>query len=357
MFWFFFIATIPLWSAVVYRLIYKTSVYQNQQSKKRYLFICCTMLFLMIGLRHYSLGSVDSQNYYNNWIRMRGSTFAEIEEFTTVSDIESGYLYTIGVLSKILYYPQFLFVLTGLLFTAAMGTFVYHNSKDIVLSMLFCICLGLYGFMIQGLRQSISISICLFSVEYIKKRKLKPFLLLILLAYCFHRSCVVFALSYFLYGSELNNNTKLKYIGIALLLLLLSPFLQDTGNALLDRNYEDEASTDSAWVAAITYLIILVISYAFLSKKNTNKNSSFFVGITTVGSAFFMLRYTQTQAFERISYYFLAGQAIVLPEVLRLFDPKSRKLLTLLAVVLSVALFIYRTRASYATQYLFFWQG
>lgn len=353
---FLIIATIPLWTAGVYQLVTGNSVYTNDTSKKQYLFFCCAVLFLVIGLRHYDMGSVDSRNYYNNWILVRDSDFSQIKALTELSAMEDGYIYTVAVLSRIFRHPQFVFVLSGLLFSSAIGTFVYKNSDNVIISMLLFICLGLYTFMLQGLRQGIAISICLFSIEFVKKRKLIPFLLLLALAYCYHRSSIVFGLTYFLYGYELTTKTKIKYLCIAAVLLLLAPFLQGTANELFDREYENEASSSSALVAILTYFIILFASYLFLSYRNADKNISFFVGFTMIGTAFYLMRYTQTQIFDRVSFYFLAGQIILLPAIIRRFDVFSRKILNVLIVCLAVALFLYRVRASYASAYFFFWQ-
>lgn len=353
---FLIIATIPLWTAGVYQLVTGNSVYTNDTSKKQYLFFCCAVIWLIIGLRHYDMGSVDSRNYYSNWILVRDSSFSQIKALAEISDMETGYLYTVAVLSRIFRHPQFVFVLSGLLFSTAIGTFVYKNSDNVIISMLLFICLGLYTFILQGLRQGIAISICLFSIEFVKKRKLIPFLLLLALAYCYHRSSIVFGLTYFLYGSELTAKAKIKYLCVAAILILMAPFLKDTANELWEKDYENEAKTGTALVATLTYLIILFAGYLFLSEKNTNKDMSFFVSFTIVGTAFYLLRYTQAQVFERISFYFLAGQIILLPAIVRRFDVFSRKILNVLIVCLAVALFLYRVRASYASAYFFFWQ-
>lgn len=346
----------PVIAAWLYQLAFREPVESSDKSRKRYLILICFFLFLVIGLRHYDLGSVDSMNYYNNWTLMRDLPWERVDFILDESPMEDGYLYTIWVISRIFYEPQFLFLLTGLLFVSAIGSLVYHNSDNVVLSMVLYICLGMFTFMLQGLRQSVAIAICLFSVEFVKKRKFIPFLLLVALAACYHRSSMVFALTYFLYGDEFNNTAKLKFLLIAAALVALAPLMTDTANEVMDREYEAEAQSGSALVATATYVIIVGVAYLLLSAKNTDKRISFFVGFTFVGAVMYLLRYTQTQGYDRISFYFIAGQMITLPDVVKVFNTRSRKLLNLLIIGLAVVLFLYRVRTSYATEFRFFWQ-
>lgn len=62
------------------------------------------------------------------------------------------------------------------------------------------------------LRQYIAISICLLSISFVLNRKLLPFLVLIFLAFSFHKTAIIFSPVYFLY--KLNINIKFFIVSI-----------------------------------------------------------------------------------------------------------------------------------------------
>ena len=355
MFWYLFLAASPIVLMPIVSSYYNTPIDSNNKAKKTYLFWCGLILFLMIALRDKSLGSVDSTNYYNNWIKLREMPFDKLPAFMEKSDMESGYLFTVWCISRIFYEPQFVFVLSGLLFSIAVCQTIYFNSENVMLSMVMYICLGLYMFMLQGLRQSIAISICLLATEHCKKRKFFPFLLSMLLAFLFHRTCIVFTIMYFVYGLKFTSKTKAGLLITAGVLVLLAPLFVKYGNQFLDRAYENTAQS-SALIASAIYVIILAVAYLFLDKKNTNEELMFFIVMTLFGAAFYLMRYMGAQVMDRISFYFIMGQNIVLPAVIKKFDNKSKDIIIFVVCGLCILLFLYRLATSYGIVYLFFWQ-
>ena len=356
MFWYLLLALSPLLLAALVKKGFNCSIDADQRAKKTYLIFCGLILFLMIALRHPSLGSVDSGNYYNNWVTLREMSFSSLRIFMNESDMEPTYLLVVWCLSRVFPSAQFLFVFTGLLYSFAICRVVYLNSDKVMISMVMCICLGLYMFMIQGLRQAIAISICLLAIEACKNRKLVRFALLVLLASLFHRTAMVFLLVYFIYGFALSAATKLIMLGSMGVLVALSPIIVRYGNEFLDREYGNTAES-GAVVAVLIYVIITVVAFFLLNEQNTEKKDSFFVWILILGMSFYIMRYFGAQALERISFYFIIGQAIVLPAAINKLEYKSRNVVYLAVCLLSIPLFLYRLIASYGINYLFFWEG
>lgn len=349
------LAVSPLLISLLVGGYYQTNVDDNPRAKRTFLFWCGLILFLVTALRHNSLGSVDSGNYYNHWIRTCQMPWEELLLTLEVSDFEPGYNITVWVLSRIFPDPQFLFVLTGILFSTSVCRAVYKNSEDSVLSMIMYISLGLYTFMLQGLRQAVAISICLFALEFCKKRKAIPFAFLMLLAFLFHRTSIIFSIVYFVYGLKFDHKTKLIMPGVAALLFLLSPTLVRYGNEFLDRDY-GAVETSGAVIATAIYFIIIAVAYIFLNEDNCDENTTFFVFITVIGTAFYLSRFAGMQIMDRISFYFMIGQIMVLPTVIRLFDSRSRYLIKFSVCVLCILLFMYRLNTSFSTEYMFFWE-
>ena len=355
MFWYLFLATSPIWLMFIIETCYKKPIDSDKSVKKIYVFFCGLVLFIFIGFRNKELGSVDSANYYDNWLLLRDLPFKKLPYIMEESPMEDGYLFTIWCISRVFYEPQFVFILSGLLFSIAVSKTVYVNSQNVMLSMVMYICLGLYIFMVQGLRQSIAISICLLATEYCKKRRLWPFLLCMLLAFCFHRSSIAFAIMYPLYGGRFGKKTKIGALALAGLLMVLSPVLISLGNEFLEREYTETAQS-GALVASAIYVIIVAVGYLFTNDQNTDETYAFFMLMTMVGGSFYLMRYLGAQVLDRISFYFMMGQNIALPTVLNRFESDSKRILNIAVCLLSIALFVYRILTSYSTTYLFFWQ-
>lgn len=355
MFWYLFFAAFPVVMSLIVSLRYKKSIKANDKAKRDFLFWCGIAMFLIIALRHYDVGSNDSLHYYEHWEEMSIRSYNGLKEYIDMTKFEPGYCIFVWIFSHIFPNGQFVFILSAILFTAAVCRFIYKNSEDPELSFVMYICLGLYTFMAQGLRQSMAMSICLFALEFCKKRKLLPFVLLILLATTFHSSSIVFLVVYFIYGYTLNIRTGIASFGIAGILLVFSRQLAAIGNLLFEREYEGEVEA-GGFVAVAIYIIILAVSMVFSGKRRKEKDYSFFFFMTMLGAVFYLMRYTEVQIVERISFYFMFGQLIALPNAISRFDKHVSFVVKYVVIALSFLLFAYRLNGDGLVVYRFFWQ-
>ena len=355
MFWYLFFATTPVIVSLAVSFSSKKSIKVNDKAKRNFLLWCGLFMFIMIAFRHKEVGSNDSQNYFNNWELLSGLSFGGLKSYIAESNFESGYLLFVWIFSHIFPNGQFVFIISAILFVVAVCRFIYINSEDPELSFVMYICLGLYSFMAQGLRQSIAMSICLFAIELAKKRKFIPFVLLVLLASTFHTSAIVFLCVYFIYGHTINIRTATVGFGVATILLALSGQFAAIGNMIFEREYENEVET-GGFVAVAIYVIILSVATIFSGKRRREKNYSFFVFMTFLGAVFYLMRYIEVQAVERISFYFMFGQLIVLPSAISRFDKHVSFVVKCAVIALSFALFAYRLNGDGLVVYRFFWQ-
>ena len=359
------LAVTPLIFVPLVNAYYKTSINEDKKAQKTYLFLCGAMLFLIIALRDKEVGSTDSLNYYNNWKTLSKLDFSKAQDIIKNHKMEPGYLYTVWVLSHIFPHPQWVFVFSGLFFTISVCRFIYINSDNVVMSIMMYICLGLYTFMVQGLRQSVAMSICLFAIEHAKKRNPIKFAILMLIACFFHRSSIVFILTYFLFWKEFTIKVKLQLLVAAALILISTPLFVRYGNEIVDREYGQTVDS-GGFIFLATYLIILLVAFLFIPVQNEQAEKrllkykvdqkSFFLAITMLGCCFYFMRYIGTLALERISFYFMFGQLITLPYVTKNFDRISKMIINMAVIILSMVLFIYRLSGSDLVPYQFFWQ-
>lgn len=352
MIWYLLLAAFPLAMTPMVHLYTRGSLHDNKRARRSFLFFCGAALFLMLALRYRGVGTMDSTNYFYFWHETSADSFQDVWE---AERYEYGYLAYTWVFSHIFPDPQFSFVISGLIITVSVCYFIYKNSENPTMSVVMYVTLELFTFMMQGQRQALAMSICLFALEYCKRRKLIRFVLLVGLAALFHQSAIIFLVVYFLYGWKLNWKTLTVALVAGGAALALSTTLVSFANTIFERDYD--VSVDSGgFVATAIYVLILAFALIFAGKRRDEKEYAFFVLLTFAGFVTYLMRYTGTRATERISYYFMFGQIIVLPAALRRFDARTRTIISVAVYVLCILLFAYRLSSSDLIPFRFFWQ-
>lgn len=327
----------------------------NNRTKKDFLILCGVVMFFMIALRSQYIGSTDSSNYFAGWEAVSKTSLSEMGQYVDDSRMEPVFLYTEWLLSRLFIPAQFVFVFTGALFAIAVCRFVYKNCEDVVLGMFMYNSLGLFSFMIQGMRQAIAMSICLFAVEMCKERKPWKFIALVLLASCYHRSAIFFLIVYPFYGLKLNLKTC-AILGVACTALVASSgTLVQLGNEVVQAEYRNTVD-GGGLIATLIYVLVVGVALFLSGNKRLDVNFSFFVIFTVFGMVLYIMRYFNAQVMERVSFYFMFGQMIILPSTLRTFDKGWRQWSTLGVMILCFLLSVYRNANSELVPYDFFWQ-
>ena len=147
-------------------------------------------LFFLIGFRNQSVGT-DTIIYIYEF-------FGETKEWDSIFVENPEPLYTLLLLfcQKLFdNYTAFLCVF-ALPVSLAFACYLKRYSEDYLISTLLFIVLGIMGFCMAGLRQSVALAISLIAYHYARKRKIFPFLICCLVAYGFHNSSIVLIFIY-----------------------------------------------------------------------------------------------------------------------------------------------------------------
>lgn len=327
---------------------------EDKRQKRLFYIICGIAMLLIMGLRHYSLGSTDTLNYYNAMRRALSSS-----SWTSFYDddlYEIGSQFFIFTLSRIFKDPQWLLVVTSLIYIISIFYFVEHNSEDIPLSITLYVTLGLMTFHLQGMRQSIAMSICLFAYEQAKNKHLVRFLLFIALATAFHQTAIVFLPVYILCIMKFSKKSIFIMCAIAVIAVINADKIIQIANAFFDRSYT--TSVDQGGFVAVTiYVIILILTLVFDEPLKNGNEQTPLLFILILGFICYIMRYFGTLASERISFYFAFSQLALLPNSKSAVLKKEQTTMRLLIICLAVALMAYRLHGSEFVPYLFCWQS
>ena len=325
--------------------------------RKILLVACGIIMALMIGLRNPHVGSTDTYVYMQNWNVVQRIPLDGLWDYLTHMDMEGGYLIFAWIFSHIFEDPQWLLVISGVFFSWSVCTFVHRNCKNIILPLLLFNCLGLFNFMVQGLRQAIAMCICLWAIEFVKKRKLFKFLFMVALACSFHASAIVFVIVYFLYKLKLNTPSLFYFSAFLSALVFWLPELFELTNTVINDTYEMGKGAESGGVVAILiYAVIIIFGIAFREKNN--EFFPMFVYMTIVGMVAMIMRNSVSTIVERISFYFSFAQMVLISNgISTIKDRRSNILVNLTVTLLLIGVAFHKASYSTLVPYLFFWQS
>jgi len=266
-----------------------------------------------------------------------------------------GYLIVVWLGSHIFQNGQWLLLLSGLFFAVSICVFVKRNCKNMVLALAVFNCLGLFNFMVQGLRQSIAMCICLWALEPCKQKRPVRFLLMIGLAALFHASAVIFAIVYLLGEMRFDLFSVVFFIcGVAVAIMLI-PRLFEIMNKLLNDDYSlGTGSEEGGWIAVLILLAIIVFGLAFQDKRNPHY--PMYIYMTIVGLGCMLLRQSVSPIVERASNYFAyAEMVIVANSVSSIRDKRTQVLVCVAVFALCFFVAVHKTTYSSLIPYRFFW--
>jgi len=324
----------------------------DAKQRKQYFAIIGVLLLLFMGLRSKYLGSVDTQHYWN-WME-RALLSDSWNVYYRPDGIEMGFQLFVFCLSRILPHPQWLLVITALFYIVSVFYFVAHNSKDIALSITIYITLGLMSFHLQGMRQSIAMCICLYAYEQAKRGNIVRFLLLVLLATTFHQTAIIFIPVYILCRMDFSYKKMPLLCAAAVIVLTSANKIVNIANAYFDMSYADPKDGGGV-VSVLIYVIILITTLLYDTELKTGNAQTPLLFILFCGFVSFLMRYFGTNLADRISFYFVFSQLVLLPNAANMVVPKQRRLMRGIIAVLSIALMVYRLTGTEFIPYRFMW--
>ena len=183
--------------------IYFLTHNKHYNNDKLFLLLSFILLFGIAAMRDESTG-VDLPNYKTYYTSY--SNLPIIEQIK-MNYFEPGYL----IYSHIIYLIsngsfRVLMIITSFISYLGVFIFIKNFSNNKLLSVILYICIGYYIAPFSGLRQCIALSMVFISYKFIINRDFKKFIILLLLAFAFHKSALVFLPAYFLYNYHIFEN-------------------------------------------------------------------------------------------------------------------------------------------------------
>lgn len=334
----------------------------SDKQKKLFLLLSGIGVVFVMGARYADPAlKGDLNNYARMYMKMGMIPWNEV---LLNSDLEPGYLLLNKICSVVFPWTQSIVFIEAFICIYFTFRFIYLNSDDVYLAVLMYLAQGLFIFELTGFRQAIAISLCLYSIEFVKKRNLLGFLITIALACSFHTTAIVFLPIYFIANFRPSMKNGILYgIGYYLLLRMI-PNLLLWGSDLTGSDYSVASSWGNFTGPAINIVIYVVSMWLILRENKMAYETGYVIGYVTnnwkwnmaiLGLIVYLLRFISLP-FERISFYFSASTIVTIPDrIIPVFSDNSKKVAYILIVVLLSFLFLYRIKSTAGPVYRFFW--
>jgi len=252
-------------------------------------------------------------------------------------------------------YRVWLAIIAGF-FCYSISKFIYKYSEEAYISVIALVSLGYFYFSLSGLRQTLALSIILFSYKYLIERRLIPFIIVIIFGSLFHFSAIVFLIAYPL--SRMKIGWK-QVVGVLAALVAAYLFRPQIIGLLSNLNMNDQYTyyLEHGTTLTISGFLIQLFIYLFcLYFKNDilkcdNKNLTLY-NLLFLGLVFQAFA-TVIAEFFRISMYFSIFSIVLIPKAI--VAEKDKYLRVIIYFVVLAALILYIMRTGSFSGFKFFW--
>ena len=313
------------------------------------LLVAALPMFVLVALRGPHMGA-DTGGYLKFFDQMVNTPWDQIFVRNEATyEFEEGFVIFEKLLTYVTDDSRVYQVLYTLVYLLALVTFANELEKGRFAFLFFFATMGTYTFMFTGVRQCLAMSICLLSYPFIKRKKLIPFILLVILAFFFHKSAILFLAAYFIYNRRLGWFNAVIYGVLAALAFINIETIQEWFNDTLDYEYGIEATDTGFIFFAIIVLVTAFAYFAILHYKKETRESVGLLNVAGITLVLWLLR-LETRVAERPSYYFMFFSAAVLCHALDAPTKNGDKLIYKLVVYAAfLVLFIYRFMTNFSS--------
>ena len=350
---------------IVYLIIFIISfifgkIAEINKEKNKIIFFTFSLLAilvpsLMAGIRASGIGT--DTKVYIDWIfksNVHSKNISDALLFIQVSHIETLYCLTNYLVSRFTNNLSVLYFTLEFIFLGISYSACVKLSKKINISFSYSYLILLLLFFNKSLnlcRQSLAMSICLYSVIFIITRKCKKFFIAMLIEIGFHKSAVLFIPLYFIYNIVTNNSKKNTLIKIMIICLLLFSAIFFKSIVICFVNYGIISAKYLNYVyiygnqnnvklieISSQFIVLLLTLIASKQLKIRCKYNGFLVYIVVLSFITFLFGYNASYS-QRISYYFSFCLVLVIPQFIELLKNKKDRLY--LSIIIALVLCCY----------------
>ena len=286
-------------------------------------------LTLFAGLRGNTVG-VDYPMYQGYFESMRQGGAAYLISADNPYRLEWGYGLLNYLVSLVSGDVRVFMAVAGLLIAVLTCLFIGKYSPSAWLSVFVFVSFGFFNNSLCFIRQSIAIAIFLFAIPFLKRKKLIPYLVIVVLAASFHKALFVMVVLYFIAHIPVNWKSLTVYGVLTALILIFSWPIFNFVTQYIYQYYATEEGlyymNGRDWQTAfvpVVYMVVVVGLRRFLLRRDPDNvvlvNFSLYAGLLYIMTLKHFL-------FQRFGMLFFTAAILVLPELLMAVDADREEL-------------------------------
>lgn len=312
------------------------------------LIICALPLLLIAGLRYETGTDYDSYKLY----------YELINNGVHSEHLEKSYQFLMMWFgSHGLGYNSFIFF-NSVAFIIPCFLCINRDSPYPAISVILFVFLGFYFAAFNIMREMLGIAILMYSIKYIYNEKIVQFILCVLVASCFHSSCIPFVIAYFIpklnarsikitknieYVPKLKMERKKVLTSFAIIIIGF-PIFNYIGRYVVSltayASYLD-SSWDNGTVGYINILIqFSILIFASIFSDNSKEFSTYY-NLQAISTLFSLLY--AVPLIKRVQYVFFIPSVILIPLSLKNIKKKNERIIVEFIIIVLTALYCYVT--------------
>jgi len=307
-------------------------------------FVLSFIILWYVSANRYGIGT-DYKLYENMYYEI--TSISTIKEGLHIfSYVEPGWVLFNYIVKYAFNNVQYIFTISSLFTIGLSYLFIFKNRKNINIgiTVFIFICL-FYNQSFNVVRQSLAMSISIFSYIYMKERKCFKFFLTVGIAFCFHYSAILLLLIYPIFRSIETLPKIKKYIYITIVVCLfsynsiLNLVIKITGLTKYSIYYTDGIKISFHDILFKALIVIFIIINLNRLKKQNNYiyklSNVYFIGVLLSLTSFF------APYIGRISYYFDMTLLLIIPNIIKTYSQKNGVIVYYLSLIFFYGYYFY----------------
>lgn len=325
--------------------------------EERYSWLTAFIVFLPLIIVAGSRGKVFDTTAYIDWFTKRiPNSFSQAFSIFGTDEKDKGFFLLSSFIKSIFGndYHIYLMIIAAIQGLIILSIYRKYSTNYVLSVFLFVASVDYIGWMFNGMRQFLAVTIVIAATSLILKKKYFPLLCIILLAFTMHRSALIMIpIILICQGKAFNKRTVIFITAILLAVAFLGSFTNLLDNVLSDTDYanysnETEFGGSTNVIKAIVFSIPFIIAIIGRKKMQGEDNPiiNFSANMSIITSGLYVMAAVLPAGvlFGRLPIYASLYNYILLPwEVENVFSEKSKPIVYSALIIGYLAYFYYQT--------------
>lgn len=310
----------------------------DYEKKNRWaLWLFFFMLTILVMLRHESVGN-DTRNYIYFFERYASMDWKAVGKESR----EVGFSYFNKIVSLFTQTPQVFLAITVIVTTAMIyPTYKRLNTDTSFVIIVFSI-MSTFVMMFSGIRQMLAVGLGFAAYELTRRKKLIPFIIVVMVAMSFHLSAIMLVFMYPLYHVKITKKWLIFVVPVLALMFLLNEQIFAGLAVVIEQyaGYDSSITQTGAYTMLVLFGLFAVFAFLIPDEKLLDEE--------TIGLRNYLLFALVLQMFAplhvlamRMNYYYIIFIPLLLPRIVECRSERWKQVAVLARHVLIVFFLLY----------------